>query len=116
MFVFQIKLNNAFSWNHLHEFVALWSLIQDFQLYELVDDDISWKHTTSGHYSVTSAYNAQLLGLIFTFSPMEHAVWKAPPKTKLFAWLAIQDRIWTADRLAKRGWPNCGLCPLCRPE
>ena|ERR1041385_5935064 len=23
-------------------------------------------------------------------------------------------RIWTADRLAKRGWPNCGLCPLCK--
>ena len=43
-------------------------------------------------------------------------VWKAwaPPKVKFFAWLALQDRIWTADRLAKRGWPNCDLCPLCK--
>ena len=48
--------------------------------------------------------------------PMDQMVWKAwaPPKVKFFAWLAIQDRIWTADRLAKRGWPNCGPCPLCK--
>ena len=38
----------------------------------------------------------------------------APPKVKFFTWLAIQNRIWTADRLEKRGWPNCGLCALCR--
>ena len=45
-------------------------------------------------------------------------IWKnwAPPKVKFFAWLALQDRIWTADRLAKRGWKNCGLCPLCKRE
>ena len=42
-------------------------------------------------------------------------VWKpwAPPKCKIFAWLIIQNRVWTADRLAKRGWPNCGRCKLC---
>ena len=53
-----------------------------------------------------------------TFSLMEQIVWKAwaPPKVKFFAWLAVQDRIWTADRLAKRGWPNCGLCPLCKRD
>ena len=26
--------------------------------------------------------------------------------------LATQNRIWTADALHRRGWPNCGLCPL----
>jgi hypothetical protein len=47
---------------------------------------------------------------------MLFTVWKvwAPPKVKFFAWLAMQNRVWTADRLAKRGWPNCGLCPLCK--
>ena len=47
---------------------------------------------------------------------MEQMVWKvwAPPKYKFFAWLIIQDRVWTADRLQRRGWPNCGLCPLCK--
>uniref|UniRef100_A0A8R7TV95 Reverse transcriptase zinc-binding domain-containing protein n=1 Tax=Triticum urartu TaxID=4572 RepID=A0A8R7TV95_TRIUA len=45
-------------------------------------------------------------------------IWKAwaPPKARFFAWLATQDRIWTADRLAKRGWLNYGLCPLCKRE
>ena len=49
---------------------------------------------------------------------MEHTVWRAwaPPKVKFFAWLAIQNIIWTADRLEKRGWPNCGLCTLCKRE
>jgi hypothetical protein len=35
-------------------------------------------------------------------------------KCKNYAWLALQNRLWTADRLEKRGWPNCGLCPLCK--
>lgn len=37
-------------------------------------------------------------------------------KVKFFAWLAIQNRICTTNRLAKRGWPNCGFCPLCKHE
>ena len=43
-------------------------------------------------------------------------VWKnrAPPKCKFFAWLVINNRIWTADRLQRRGWPNCDRCPLCK--
>jgi hypothetical protein len=43
-------------------------------------------------------------------------VWKAwaPPKVKNHAWIAIQNRLWTADRLWKRGWENCSLCSLCK--
>ena len=29
-------------------------------------------------------------------------------------WLIIHNRVWTADRLQRRGWPNCNLCPLCK--
>lgn len=32
---------------------------------------------------------------------------------KLFLWLAIMDRRWTADRLARRGRPHPESCPLC---
>jgi hypothetical protein len=83
---------------------------------DLAEDDITWKHTTNGIYSAASAYKAQFLGKIL--SPMDYMIWKiwAPPKVNFFVWLAIQDRIWTADRLAKRGWRNCGLCPLCKRE
>jgi hypothetical protein len=32
------------------------------------------------------------------------------PKT--FAWLELQNRVWTTDRLQKRGCPNYGNCEL----
>ena len=65
---------------------------------------------------MASAYNAQFEGL--TFSSMPDAVWKnwAPPKCKLFVWLILQNRVWTSDRLQRRGWPNCGRCQLCNRE
>uniref|UniRef100_A0A8R7UEH6 Reverse transcriptase zinc-binding domain-containing protein n=1 Tax=Triticum urartu TaxID=4572 RepID=A0A8R7UEH6_TRIUA len=77
-------------------------LLQEIHLDGLVEDDIVWKHTLSGHYSAASAYKAQFL--VMVLSPMDQMVWKvwAPSKVKFFASLAIQDRIWTADRLAKR--------------
>jgi hypothetical protein len=40
----------------------------------------------------------------------------APPKCKFFAWLILQDRVWTVDRLTRRGWPNCGICQLWKCE
>ena len=51
-----------------------------------------------------------------TASAMITTVWKAwaPPKCKFFAWLIIHNRVWTADRLQRRGWSNCNLCPLCK--
>jgi hypothetical protein len=36
------------------------------------------------------------------------------PKGTLFhAWLALRNRCWTAERLARRGLPTHALCPLC---
>jgi hypothetical protein len=35
-------------------------------------------------------------------------------KQKFFAWLLWQNRLWCADRLQHRGWPNEYFCPLCR--
>ena len=42
-------------------------------------------------------------------------IWKswAPAKCKVFLWLAVQNRCWTADRLAKRNLRQPSLCPLC---
>uniref|UniRef100_A0A8R7VDU0 Reverse transcriptase zinc-binding domain-containing protein n=1 Tax=Triticum urartu TaxID=4572 RepID=A0A8R7VDU0_TRIUA len=79
-----------------------------------MQDSITWKFTADGHYSAASAYRAQFIGLVDT--DMNQNVWKnwAPPKCKFFAWLVINNRIWTADRLHRRGWPNCNLCPLCQ--
>ena len=92
----------------------IWALTQNVELREDIEDKIAWKLTANGEYSAKSAYEVQFLGS--TACPMYKSVWKAwaPPKVKFFAWLATKNRIWTADRLAKRGWPNCGPCPLCK--
>nr|BAD30357.1 hypothetical protein [Oryza sativa Japonica Group] len=64
----------------------------------------------------SSAYHAQCLGAPST--NLNSLIWKAwaPGKCKFHAWLIIQNRVWTSDRLAIRGWQNNGHCPLCRCE
>jgi hypothetical protein len=84
--------------NHLVEFVDLWYLINEMHLVEGTKDDITWKFTNSGEYSASSAYKAQFKGMVNSY--MMEAVWKtwAPPK-----WLILQNQVWMADRLQKRG-------------
>jgi hypothetical protein len=51
-------------------------------------------------------------------TPAISSIWKsrAPPKCKFSAWLISQDRVWSADRLAARGWPHNDSCVLCRHQ
>jgi hypothetical protein len=101
---------------HISEFVALWEKVTTVQLQENTPDEIVWTLNASGVYDATSAYRAQFEDLAPT--TMNPLVWKnwAPPKCKTFAWLVLQDRVWTADRLQRRGWPNCGECQLCKVQ
>jgi len=39
-----------------------------------------------------------------------------PEQVQNFLWLAIRNRCWTADRLAKRGLPHPDKCPLFDQE
>jgi hypothetical protein len=112
----KINTNVGIMVNHLSEFVELWRRVSEVHLVEGTPDDIAWKLTTSGCYTTASAYKAQFEGMVFSFMP--GAVWKnsAPPKCKLFAWLILQDHVWIADRLQRRGWTNCGACQLCKRE
>ena len=110
----QINTTGGLTLPHIQQFVALWTRLQDVHLNEATPDTITWTMSSSGIYSASSAYHAQFLGSIST--NMKRTVWKvwAPPKCKFFAWLIIQNRVWTADRLKRRGWPNCDVCPLCK--
>ncbi|WVZ93661.1 LOW QUALITY PROTEIN: hypothetical protein U9M48_039626, partial [Paspalum notatum var. saurae] len=104
----------SLSGSHLVEYCSLWSQVNRVQLHPATPDTTSWKLTQSRQYSTKSAYEAQFCGSVRT--DFEWIIWKnwAPPKCKFFCWLAIQNRIWTADRLAQRGWPHIALCALCR--
>jgi len=69
-----------------------------------------------GSYSSKSAYAAFFEGSI-KFGSWRR-IWKtwAPPHCKFFVWLVFHNRVWTADRLAKRNLPHPEACPLCDQE
>ena len=111
--VTNLTIQNGLDIGYIQQFVSLWELLSDITLHNDRPDSIQWKFTNNGSYTAKSAYMMQFEGIIAT--SLDVSVWHAwaPPKCKFFAWLAIQNRIWTADRLQRRGWPNCGQCPLC---
>lgn len=78
-----------------------------------VQDQHVWCLTQYGAYSSKSAYEAFVLGTI-RFVPWKRIckTW-APPRCKFFIWLAIYNRCWTAERLAKRNLPHLAACTLC---
>jgi len=94
--------------------VQLWGLVRQTVLQNGTHDTIKWKLSATGEYSTASAYKAQFLGTIA--APNLSCIWRtwAPPKCKFFAWLILQNRVWSADRLATRGWPHNATCALCR--
>jgi len=82
----------------LYEYLILWEAAEGVQLRQGVEDTIKWKWTSDATYSARSAYQAFFLGS----AQFEGArpIWKAwaPLKVKIFTWLAVKGRIWTADR------------------
>jgi len=100
----------------LMEYLQVWDLMDGVILQQGVPDQFRWKLSQSGSYSSKTAYAACFVGSI-RFPPWKR-IWKswAPLRCKFFLWLAIKQRIWTADRLAKRGLPHHAACPLCDQE
>ncbi|WVZ52504.1 hypothetical protein U9M48_003557 [Paspalum notatum var. saurae] len=70
----------------------------------------------SGSYSCKSAYSSMFTGTV-RFSPWKR-IWRswAPPNCRFFIWLAVNNKCWTSDRLAKKGLPHQPTCPLCDQE
>jgi hypothetical protein len=67
-------------------------------------------------YSSRSAYNLFFMGR--SEVPGAKELWSsgAPLKHKLHMWLALKDRLWTADRLQERGLRHPPHCTLCCQE
>jgi hypothetical protein len=70
----------------------------------------------NGQWQIFGGFHVQVAILQLVESNMNNLVWKpwATPKAKNHAWLVLQNRLWAADRLRKRGWDNYGFCPLCK--
>ena len=99
----------------LVEFVELWERIDGLELGD--DEDIfRWRLEANGRFSARSAYAAFFLGR--SFAPCATELWSAgaPLKHKLHLWFALKDRLWTADRLGRRGLERPAHCPLCCQE
>lgn len=101
----------------IEEFVLLFMALSDVVLTQQ-DDEIIWRWTDSGKYTMASAYNCQFLGSMATFQP--DSLWQAKtkPRCRFFAWLVMHDRVLTAENMLKKNWdcnPTCQFC-LVEPE
>ena len=106
-------IRGGLSWIGIRQFLYLWDCVQGFELTEHEDRHI-WNLEVGGCYSSKSAYRAFFVRSV-TFEPWRR-LWKSPNKCKVFLWLAIRNRCWTADRLARRGLPHPDRWPLCDQE
>uniref|UniRef100_A0A453IBL6 Reverse transcriptase zinc-binding domain-containing protein n=1 Tax=Aegilops tauschii subsp. strangulata TaxID=200361 RepID=A0A453IBL6_AEGTS len=90
----------------IEEYMNIWHMIGVVQLREEIVDSISWSWERSGEFSARSAYAARFAGR--QVSPTAAFTWrsKTPLRCRFFAWLAIMNRCWTSDRLARRGLPH----------
>jgi hypothetical protein len=97
------------------ELVHLWGLVENIVLNEQ-EDTIRWRWSANGRYSAKSAYRAQFHGSYCSFD--NKAIWgaKVEDKHRFFAWLLVQCKLLTADRLVARNWPCTPTCQLCDQE
>lgn len=99
--------------DEIKDFVTLWQAISSMHELNNLEDSISWRWTTDGQYSASSAYNIQFSTNFCTMKIC--SIWKAKtePKCRFFAWTLLHNRVLTAENLQKRGWPHNPSCCLC---
>jgi hypothetical protein len=78
-----------------------------------VDDSFRWRWERNNSYSARSCYEGMFGARVDMAGALQ--VWKsrAPPNCKVFMWLLVRTRCWTADRLSRRGLPHPASCPFC---
>jgi hypothetical protein len=100
----------------LTDYLQLWDMTSGWQLQPEVEDKHVFSIAPNGIYSTKIAYEGFFLGSVIF--PYCKKIWKtwALPKRCFFIWLVAQNRLWTADRLAKRGLSHLEKCPFCDQE
>jgi ribonuclease HI len=83
-----------------------------------VEDTLLWAGGDgSGDISAANLYRALITPLNFTTDKTWITkIWRWPIqlKIRLFAWLAVFDKILTWEVLQRRGWVGPGICKLCK--
>src|SRR3954466_8135784 len=82
-----------------------------------MEDRPIWAWNELGVYTTPSAYKMLCEGGVRFHS--FRAIWKcwAPLACKIFMWLAVQYRLWTADRRTRHGLQDqTSKCYLCDQE
>lgn len=100
----------------LLQYIALWHTADRQHLHVTTTDTIKWRWTTAATYSSRSAYRAFFQGA--TRCKAAKPLWKAwaPMKVKFTMWLAVHERLWTADRRHRHGLQTSPSCSLCAQE
>ena len=83
-----------------------------FPLLSEEEDAVVWPLSSSGRFSVKSAYSKLIPG----GRPVKFKhVWSAriPPKIKIFLWQAVRSKLPAADQIKKRNGPGSDRCVLC---
>lgn len=100
----------------LMEFMVLWQRVGNIQIHVGTPDVTKWAWEPGGAYTARSAYAALFMGR--QLPPTADFTWKfrAPLQCRFFVWLAMKNRCWISDRLARRGLQHQDTCPLCNQE
>ncbi|CAM0906467.1 unnamed protein product [Alopecurus aequalis] len=98
------------------EFLGLWEVLRLRTLSVDGGDQVSWRLSANGKYFAKTAYGAFFFGR--ECAPAAAELWSAgaPLVHKLHMWFALKDRLWTADRLSRRGMDHPPCCALCCQE
>jgi hypothetical protein len=96
----------------LLEYLIIWDLVDRTDLQPDIPDQRCWKLSSSSLYSSKLPYLTMFSGSIkFSWKRIKNC-W-VPSNCKFSMWLAVNNRCWTSDRLAKRGLPHQPACPFC---
>jgi hypothetical protein len=96
----------------LQEFVLLFVALSSVTLSEH-KDEIRWRWTTNGQFTVSSAYECQFIGATSPFPATD--IWKAHTelKCRFYVWLVMHNKALTTDNLIKKNWPCNSFCSFC---
>jgi hypothetical protein len=81
---------------------------------QVTDDQLVWRWTKEGVFTVKSFYTA--MNDTPCIKNEFNKLWevKAPMRVRIFTWLMLRNRILTQDNLIRRGWQIANICYLCR--